>query len=386
MQTPWNQSGHRRLGVTILAALLGCCVTSAPKAQLTWTSNPSAASDVFNGICYGSGSYVACGVNNSGALVTTSETGDVWVPQHLGDFFAAEDAIWGHGLFVTVHRLGKAYWSADGVTWTAGATGVYVPLFGVCAGPEGFMAVGGDPLAGGVILSSSDAKTWTAVTGVSESPLQGVAYANGTFVVVGDNGTVLVSGDGGASWNKNPDWRFGSLRRVRHLEGRFVAVGSDGQITSSVDGGQWSFQVPIQRNYLHDVAACAGQWVAVGDQGTLLTSADGLEWASADSGTTAVLRGVAFGDRRFVAVGGHGTRLVSDRMAPVDARLRIRIEGSTARLETDSQPGFQYHLERAADFSGWEPVGPGQAGTGGALEWAEPIEEDVSHFFRMRIE
>jgi hypothetical protein len=52
-----------------------------------------------------------------------------------------------------------------------------------------FVAVG----EGGTILTSPDGVSWTARTSGTSNWLDGVAYGNGLFVAVGDRGTILTS-------------------------------------------------------------------------------------------------------------------------------------------------------------------------------------------------
>ena len=46
---------------------------------------------------------------------------------------------------------------------------------------------------GGTILASPDRVTWTRRTSPTRDWLNGVAYGNGTFVVVGESGAILTS-------------------------------------------------------------------------------------------------------------------------------------------------------------------------------------------------
>jgi hypothetical protein len=45
----------------------------------------------------------------------------------------------------------------------------------------------------GTILTSPDGETWTQRTSGTTVGLYGVAYGNGTFVAVGEGGTILTS-------------------------------------------------------------------------------------------------------------------------------------------------------------------------------------------------
>jgi len=83
-----------------------------------------------------------------------------------------------------------------------------------------------------LLLTSPDGTTWTARTSGTSNILNGVTYGNGTFVAVGDNGTILTSPDG-ASWTPRTsgtsNWLFG----VTYGNNTFVAVGDRGAILTS---------------------------------------------------------------------------------------------------------------------------------------------------------
>jgi hypothetical protein len=57
-----------------------------------------------------------------------------------------------------------------------------------------FVVVGDD----GAILTSPDGLNWTVQTSGTGIDLYGVAYGNGTFVAVGDDGAILTSPSRGA--------------------------------------------------------------------------------------------------------------------------------------------------------------------------------------------
>ena len=64
------------------------------------------------------------------------------------------------------------------------------------------------------------------------SNLSGVAYGNGTFVAVGDTGTILTSPDG-VAWDSRTSGTSNLLVGVTYGNGTFVAVGSNGTILQS---------------------------------------------------------------------------------------------------------------------------------------------------------
>jgi photosystem II stability/assembly factor-like uncharacterized protein len=140
---------------------------------------------------------------------------------------------------------------------------------------------------------------------------------------VGNNGTRLLSTDGGNTWRDenfqaDPEWPH--LRRVATNYGGLWAVGRGGRIMQvrnplSTDWEQWP---SVTANDLWDVVLGddeRGDAWAVGDFGTILATTDDWSWdtwTSQFSGTTNHLHGVAFVDTdRLWAVGDGGTILAT---------------------------------------------------------------------------
>ena len=73
-------------------------------------------------------------------------------------------------------------------------------------------------------------------------------FANGAFVAVGDDGTVLRSVDGGQSWTLSATPGSADLSSIAYGSGVFVAVGGTSVYTSP-DGAAWKtlFECDYQR-------------------------------------------------------------------------------------------------------------------------------------------
>ena len=152
-------------------------------------------------------------------------------------------------------------------------------------------------------ISGEQLQTWSIRKGGND--LYAVGFGNGTFVAVGDAGTILTSNDG-RNW-RNQIYRTGAdLRGVAFGNGKFVAVGAG--ILSSTDGINWS-QSGATGSF-KGIAYGNGGFLVVGDQGRILSSADGVTWTDRNSWTTNSLDGVAWGNGKFV-VAGDGLILTS---------------------------------------------------------------------------
>ncbi|MFZ3326179.1 MAG: YCF48-related protein, partial [Methylocella sp.] len=131
---------------------------------------------------------------------------------------------------------------------------------------------------------------------------------------VGEEGTILATRDGGASWKAQQSGTGNRLYGVHFADAQTGwAVGEGGTILATRDGGaSWKAQQSGTGNFLTGVHFADAQtgW-AVGDGGTILATRDGgASWKAQQSGTHYTLHGVYFADAQSGwAVGGGGTML-----------------------------------------------------------------------------
>lgn len=149
--------------------------------------------------------------------------------------------------------------------------------------------------------------TWSVQTSsFSTTDINGVAFANGTFVAVGGNGKIATSTDAG-TWTQRPASPFTThITCVAYGAGRWVACGN-GEIGTSTNTLDWTLVGSPPGAAYNDIAYGNGTWVVVCGSQQALVSPDGLSWTAYD--VTAFsdpiyLNGVAFGNGLFVAVGG----------------------------------------------------------------------------------
>ena len=186
-----------------------------------------------------------------------------------------------------------------------------------------------------------------------------------TILVLGDDGTLLVSVNAGATWKSladNVQWRDGApldeprrgsqpplvdLESVASSpDGRLaIAVGSNGTVlTTDDDGLAWTERESGSSAWLRSVAfdASTGRAIAVGAGGTVLTSNDrGFTWAERDSGTSASLESVVFdaSTGRAIAVGAGGTVLTSSDGGVTWAERDTGIGASLESVAFDASTG-----------------------------------------------
>lgn len=197
--------------------------------------------------------------------------------------------------------------------WTAGTALGANDLRGLALGSV-LVAVG----ASGVIYSSADGVSWTAVNSAVTGNLNAAAYFNGIYAAIGDGGTVLRSTDA-TSWTTQTIGTANNLYAIANNPSMFVAVGAKGTILSSSDGVTWTVAAnPATTNDLFAVVSYgSGLWLAAGAKGTLISSTDGSNWNAVASNTLLDLTAITFGTSTvsnalvFVAMGASGTLITS---------------------------------------------------------------------------
>lgn len=176
-------------------------------------------------------------------------------------------------------------------------------------------AVGDD----GAILASSDGgASWQAQRSSVSNRINSVQFIDAQRGwVVGDDGAVLATSDGGTSWQPQRSDPTGLLNSVQFIDAqRGWAVGGNGAVLATSNGGaSWQPQDSGTTSTLYSVQFVDAQlgW-AVGDDGAVLvTSNGGASWQAQDSGITSTLHSVRFVDaQRGWAVGGSSTLLTTN--------------------------------------------------------------------------
>jgi len=325
-------------------------------------SSPYVVKNLVNGITYSFllTSRTSGGPGGSPTPVVTAVpriAGSSWTPNVSTDLNSLRGVVQNGTVFVavgdngvmfssTVNSDGWATWS----TWARIANPLPTPnnLYALTYGGN-YLAAG----AGGVILLSADAATWTAQASGTANDLYGLANnGSGLYVAVGANGTIIYSG--GGNWSAASSPTSNALYGVAYGSGQFVAVGAQGAVLSSSDGVNWTAKnvgSNPQRD-LRGIANAGSTFVAVSAAGTLITSTDGgASWnALAPLATSNTLNAVAFG-RQFVAVGDGGTIFTSldgGTWSPQASTPAIAENLYAVRSFTNSYPGIGYAAVGAA--------------------------------------
>lgn len=156
----------------------------------------------------------------------------------------------------------------------------------------------------GSIVSIND-DTWTEIA-VGDRDFKGIAYGNGTFVAIGDGGTLAYSTDGITWTNKTIFGGNGSFETICYGNGKFVALGNGTINAYSEDGITWFANPSLSisaTDIIYDVIYANNKYVAVGTNGVILYSEDAIIWNAGVSENIRGLRSITYGNGKFVAVG-----------------------------------------------------------------------------------
>lgn len=232
---------------------------------------------------------------NRQAIILTSNDGITWTPRDSGTFLNLNAVTFTNGRFVAVSDYNATgdvadegaliLVSTDGVTWNTirKITTTAGHLRSVVAGSNGttpaLVAVGD---FGTVLRSTDNGQSWSEVTSgtINFAELNGIAFNNtsNTYAAIGITSEVFTSTDNGATWSMRflpvDDTLVVKMEGITYAYGSFVAVGNDNHILTSPDGVTWTINIGAEyiNSSLYGVAAGNGSYIAVGSDGTILQS------------------------------------------------------------------------------------------------------------------
>ena len=176
----------------------------------------------------------------------------------------------------------------------------------------------------------------------------GVAYHDGTFVAVGNQGSIYRSTDGETWSGVTTTSITTNLKGIAYGSDKWIAVGAAGTIISSSDDGlNWSVVGAGGTFQLNDVHYQNNVWLAVGGAGMAMNSIDGSTWykkhvVAAGTPLGTQLNAVTYGDNKMVAVGIQSS-LVWSGYEKVGAAATATVgAGGTISAITVTEGGFGY--------------------------------------------
>uniref|UniRef100_UPI0030EBC11C beta strand repeat-containing protein n=1 Tax=uncultured Flavobacterium sp. TaxID=165435 RepID=UPI0030EBC11C len=323
-------------GVTVF----GNGSTTTPcNAGTLWTSQTSAADNLWRGVTYGNGLYVAVASSGAGNRVMTSPDAITWTTQNSVADNQWRDVTFGNGLFVAVAASGlgnRVMTSPDGINWTSQNSAADNLWNRVTYGNGLFVAVAAT--GANRVMTSPDGITWTTRNAAAFNLWNDVVYGNGLFVAVAGSGTgnrVMTSPDG-ITWTSQTSAVDNDWNDVTYGNGQFVAVAQSGtgnRVMTSPDGITWTAQVSTEDNTWTSVIYGNGLFVAVAGSGSnrVMTSPDGNTWTAQSAAASTSWISVIYENNMFVAVSlnGTGNRVMTSVCSTVVATPTITVDSSS---------------------------------------------------------
>jgi formylglycine-generating enzyme required for sulfatase activity len=183
---PADMSGIASTPVGYLA--VGGDTVARSTNGVDWISSNIGSSNLHS-ICYNNGTYLAVGF---GQQIYSSVNGVTWVQRHSENSGWLFDVVCKGPQMVAVGEAGRIMTSNDsGETWNY-VSNTNSAMYAVDYGAGVYVAVG----RAGAIIQSEDGNTWIEVFSGTNQHLRDVLFDGTRFIVLADNGDILVSGPG----------------------------------------------------------------------------------------------------------------------------------------------------------------------------------------------
>lgn len=208
------------------------------------------------------------------------------------------------GIHLASGSTGLILRSTDGISWTTSyPKELQQPYINT---PIVYATALGEYYAGtyaGTFVQSTDGVTWEDPTNqvVFGTIVNGLAYANGTFVICGNNGYLARSTDA-LTWTTS-NITTTTLNAVAYGNGLFVVAGAGGFARYSTDAVTWATASGTGTTTFYDIKYGNSSFAAaVNSAGTILRSTDGITWTSvvAIPTWTSSTFSVAYGNGTYV--------------------------------------------------------------------------------------
>jgi len=276
------------------------------------SAQPTQRADLFQAVARNQDTVIVVG--GIGTIVKSLDGGTNWQRTTLaGKPFLVDVTVCPDGRFYAIDKT-DGIWSmqSDGLWLRQALPDQTEPQAMTCDAANVLWVIGGFS----TILHSNDAgaswDSWSLDEDIYLTTIQFVDPQHG--VVSGEFGTVLLTADGGVSWNraKNlPDSFYAQSTWFSSPATGWV-VGLGGTIWKTGDGGQSWQSIPSGISTpLYGITGFGNTLVAVGDNTTVLyrRAGDGSWTSLTEAGKSRTyLRGVAgIGEGRFIVAGGGGS-------------------------------------------------------------------------------
>ncbi len=355
------------LGAVFTLLLMVALSARAGTSSVFWHwSSPSPSGLPLTGIAYGSGTYVAVG---QAGLVLTSADGVSWNQQRVGTYQDFTSVAYGNSRFVASGT--GLFTSPDGKTWSL--VSAYGPSNIAFRGLY-FFGYG----YGRNLMKSVDGVTWDPAFMLSRSSggSVGVAYGNGVYVCVLDDGEIFTSPDS-VTWTQrySPARVFNGITDIAFANGRFLAIGYNGSnyvALRSFDGVKWAVKtLKSDHGFGSTIVVGDGEFL-VPIRGGVMTSRNGRKWTYHATNTPTdnswLINQEIYGGGQYVAVGEtnsyHSVIDTSPDGLSWESQISQSLSTHVSRVR---------YIEEAGEFVGlgWREDGPPVAFSPDGQSWQE---------------
>jgi hypothetical protein len=298
-----------------VAVTSGGKIITSPDA-IRWTERASGVTTDLTAVAFNNGVFAACGASG---IIVRSPDGITWTRATSGTTNALNHVGVFQGTFVIAGDGGITFFSTDGAGWTrASMEGKFSNSLFVATAADRAVLVG----RAGEVFTSNNPGAWQRANSGSGESRNDVLYAGGRFVAVSNrtdpiaNTTVtpISTSPDGVRWTRatgSTALNAGNFISLAYAQNTYVTVGDSGRIFTSANAVDWNAQASGITTTLLSVAGSATGFVAVGNGGAIVASANGQAWETRSSGLTSTLNSVTYGQGRFVAVGNSGAIVTS---------------------------------------------------------------------------
>lgn len=286
----------------IITVLLGAALFVKPQPVGQTVSPPvREARDRFYGITVAEPGHIWL-AGNDGKIVVSTDAGQNWLAQtsstdkHLQDISA-----WSSTRAVAIGNDGVVLVTADGgLLWQevkVPRSDVFNKLMRVVTLPNGrALAVGA---MGSILMSDDFGVHWQRMRDEEDVAWNGIGISDDILWVVGEFGRLVKSIDHGVTWLDVPSPVDSSLTGIAFRDSmNGVVVGLDGVVLTTRDGGlSWIVENKVTEEHLFDVVGDESGWVAVGNKNMVLTSDVLTSDVSTSDGTSMSWKAKRLSDR-----------------------------------------------------------------------------------------
>ena len=248
----------------------------------------------LNSVDYDLSSALLVAVGDGGGIIT-STNGSTWTLQDTPTSYRLNSVKFATDQWIAAGDYSTVLISLDGISWGYG----YTDSFRAAANNNTyFIFVGDDGIAYSVDGTANDNSNLVILNTGTTNTLNDILYTsyNTLFVAVGINGTIVTSGNNGATWTTRTSGTTEDLQKVFYDGTLFIAVGTTGKILTSSDTITWTSRTSGTTENLYGVSKFNTSYIAVGTNGKILTSSNGTTWATGTSGISEDLESIAVAD------------------------------------------------------------------------------------------